>query len=77
MIRFTVASAIYLPVLIYLRRHKKIAARDHLKIFLLGFMIIPLNQVIFLVGQSMTLAGHGALLFATVPIFIYLLAVIF
>lgn len=54
-----------------------IPIRDHFRIFLLGLIIIPLNQVIYLVGQSLTLASHSGLLFAMVPIFIYLLAVIF
>jgi drug/metabolite transporter (DMT)-like permease len=33
--------------------------------------------VLFLIGQSLTLASHSSLLFATVPIFIYILAIIF
>nr|MBN2277051.1 DMT family transporter [candidate division Zixibacteria bacterium] len=76
-LRFIISSAIYAPILFHLRKRKLIPIRDHFRIFLLGLIIIPLNQVIYLVGQSLTLASHSGLLFAMVPIFIYLLAVIF
>lgn len=76
-IRFTLSSAIYLPILLLLRNRMKIPARDHLRIFLIGIILIPFNQVLFLLGQSMTSASHSSLLFATVPIFIYVLAIVF
>lgn len=76
-LRFTIASIIYIPVLLKLRKYRKMSGRDHFRIFILGLIVIPLNQVVFLVGQSKTSAGHAALLFAMVPIFIYVLAVIF
>jgi len=44
---------------------------------LIGLIIIPFNQVAFLYGQSLTHASHSSLLFATVPIYIYILATIF
>jgi drug/metabolite transporter (DMT)-like permease len=44
---------------------------------ILGFLIIILNQVVFLIGQSKTSAGHSSLMFATIPIFIYIMAIIF
>ncbi len=75
--RFLFATAIYIPVLISLWKRPVMPLRDHFKIFTIGLLLIPLNQVMFLVGQSMTAAGHSALLFATVPIFIYILAIIF
>lgn len=75
--RFAIASMIYIPVLLFLRRGKKITAREHLRIFIIGLVLIPCNQVIFLVGQSLTSAGHSSLLFATMPIFVYILAMVF
>lgn len=39
-------------------------------------IIIPFNQTLFLVGQSLTGAGHGAFLFATTPVWIFILAII-
>lgn len=75
--RFLICSLFYLPILIWLRNKKHIPLKDHLKIFLIGLMLIPFNQVLFLIGQSMTSAGHSSLMFATIPIFIYIMAIIF
>jgi len=75
--RFLISSLIYIPILYNLRKRKKIPLNDHFRIFILGLVIIPLNQVVFLIGQSLTLASHSGLLFAMVPIFIYILAIIF
>lgn len=74
--RFIIASS----VLLILTRLKKyslpIARCDYLRILLLGVLIIPLNQTFFLLGQSMTAAGHGAFIFATTPMFIFVLALL-
>lgn len=75
--RFFISSLIYIPVLIVLWKRPAMPFKDHLRIFLVGLILIPGNQVLFLVGQSMTSAGHSALLFATIPIFIYILAISF
>ncbi|UCD18417.1 MAG: DMT family transporter [Candidatus Zixiibacteriota bacterium] len=75
--RFIISSGIYLPVLFRLNRRGKISRTDHAKIFMVGLLLIPLNQVVFLVGQSLTSAGHASLLFAITPIFVYLLAIAF
>jgi drug/metabolite transporter (DMT)-like permease len=76
-LRFTLSSLIFIPILFFLRKKKRIPFRDHTRIFLIGIILIPFNQVIFLVGQSMTTAGHSSLLFAMIPIFIYILAIIY
>lgn len=47
------------------------------KIILAGLIIIPFNQVLYLLGQSKTSAAHSSLLFATIPIFLYILAILF
>jgi drug/metabolite transporter (DMT)-like permease len=74
--RFILASS----VLLILTRLKKyslpIEKSDYLRILLLGVLIIPLNQTLFLLGQSLTAAGHGAFIFATTPVFIFVLALI-
>ncbi len=76
-LRFALASLFYIPVLFFLRKKKVIPLWDHVRIFIIGIVLIPFNQVIFLVGQSKTTASHSSLLFATIPIFIYILAIIF
>jgi drug/metabolite transporter (DMT)-like permease len=74
--RFLIASFIYLAILFFRRETNPISRSDRLRIVWLGVLIIPLNQLLFLVGQSLTTASHGALIFATTPIFIYILAII-
>jgi len=73
--RFLFTSIIYIPVLLWFWNRPRIPLKDHVRIFFIGVILIVLNQVIYLVGQSLTAAGHSALLFATVPIFIYILAI--
>ncbi len=77
--RFILASSVLLTLnwLRMRRKRKKVKVRpieksDYLKIFGLGVLIIPFNQVAYLFGQSLTTASHGALLFATSPIWLFL-----
>lgn len=73
-----VLSAVVLLVITHFRSHKPpIAKKDYLKIIGLGCLIIPLNQLMYLYGQNLTAAGHGALLFATTPIWLFLAALVF
>jgi len=75
--RFLLASTVLLT-LAKLRGNKTpVDRKDWPRIFLLAVLIIPFNQTLFLVGQSMTAAGHGAVLFASTPIWVYILAMIF
>ncbi|UCG60312.1 MAG: DMT family transporter [Candidatus Zixiibacteriota bacterium] len=74
--RFVLSSTVLL-IWVRLKRHPTpIEKKDRLKIVGLGFLIIPFNQTMYLVGQSLTGAGHGSLLFATVPIWILILALV-
>lgn len=73
-----IISAVVLLSITHFRSHKPpIEKRDYLKIMGLGVLIIPLNQLLYLYGQSLTAAGHGALLFATTPIWLFLAALVF
>ena len=74
--RFMLASVVLLAVSRLTKHNIHIERRDWPRIVLLGILIIPLNQTLFLVGQSMTTAGHGSFLFATTPIWIFILALI-
>jgi len=72
-----VISSLFLLALVGLRKSgRPVERKDYFRIVLLGFLIIPFNQLTFLIGQSMTAAGHGAFLFATTPVFIFILAII-
>ena len=72
--RFVLASSLLL-LLTRLKKHDvAVEKKDYPRILLLGVLIIPFNQTLFLLGQSLTAAGHGAFLFATTPIWIFALA---
>lgn len=72
--RFIISSLVLLAINRFLNHSIPIEKRDYWKIWGLGILIIPLNQLAYLYGQSMTSSGHGAILFATTPIWIFLIA---
>lgn len=74
--RFLISGVILLALVALNRRTPPIERKDWPRIIGLGLIIIPFNQTLYLLGQSMTAAGHGAVLFATVPIWIYLAAIV-
>ena len=74
--RFIIASVLLMSISFMQKYELPVERSDYLRILLLGFLIIPLNQTLFLVGQSMTSAGHGSVLFATTPVFIFILAIV-
>ncbi len=72
-----VLSSIVLLTIVHLRRNgPPIEKKDYLRIIGLGVLIIPFNQTTYLAGQKMTAASHGALLFATVPIWLFVAGLI-
>jgi drug/metabolite transporter (DMT)-like permease len=72
--RFTLAGAIYAVLL--LRFPRKVTRADLLRLTVLGFIAIPLNQGLFLYGLSLTTPGHAALLYAMTPVFVFVLAIL-
>jgi drug/metabolite transporter (DMT)-like permease len=74
--RFALASLLLLGLTRLQRREPPVARRDWWRIGLLGLLIIPCNQLMYLLGQSMTAAGHGAFLFGSTPIWVFLLAML-
>jgi drug/metabolite transporter (DMT)-like permease len=72
--RFTLAGAIYAALL--LRFPQKVTRADLLRLTVLGFIAIPLNQGLFLYGLSLTTPGHAALLYAMTPVFVFVLAIL-
>ena len=72
--RFTLAGAIYSMLL--LRYPQRVTRADLLRLTVLGFIAIPLNQGLFLYGLSLTTPGHAALLYAMTPVFVFVLAIL-
>lgn len=70
--RYLLSSFVLLGIVQLRDRTPPIEKKDILKIIGLGFLIIPFNQTAYLYGQKLTGAGHGALLFSTVPIWIFI-----
>ncbi|UCG60311.1 MAG: DMT family transporter [Candidatus Zixiibacteriota bacterium] len=73
--RFTVSSIVLLSIVRIMKPGPPIVRADWWKIIMLSILIIPGNQMLYMFGQSKTAAGHGAFLFATSPVWIFLLAV--
>ena len=70
--RFVLSALVLLGIVQFKAKGPAIEKKDYLKILTLGILIIPFNQTAYLFGQTMTGAGHGALLFSTVPIWLFL-----
>jgi drug/metabolite transporter (DMT)-like permease len=72
-----ILSTIVLLLIVRLQGHTtRIERKDWPRIFLMAILIIPFNQTFFLLGQSLTAAGHGAFLFATTPVWVFILAML-
>lgn len=73
LIRFIIAS---LTLLVYqrVRGGASVAREDRIKLVLLGFFVVPINQGFFLFGLSRSTASHASLLYALTPLFVLLLA---
>ncbi|UCD63251.1 MAG: DMT family transporter [Candidatus Zixiibacteriota bacterium] len=74
--RFTVSSLILLAIVRSMKHLCPIERRDWWRIIVLAVLVIPLNQMLYMVGQARTAAGHGAFLYATAPVWIFVLAII-
>lgn len=74
LIRFGVTGLFYAALAARGRSGPPIPRRDLWGLALLGVVAIPINQGFFLYGMSLTTPGHGALLYALTPIFVFVLA---
>ena len=70
--RFVLSALILLGIVQFRVKGIPIERRDWWRIIGLGFMIIPINQTFYLWGQSLTAAGHAAVLFATTPVWVFI-----
>lgn len=70
--RFAFAAGIYL--LLVVRARVRIERRDWGRLLGLGFLGVCANQLLFLTGMRLTTPGHGALLYALTPVFVFLIA---
>ena len=70
--RFSMAAVIYAALLWRVR--VRVERDDLLALICLGFIAVPLNQGLFLLGLARSTPGHAALMYALTPVFVFLLA---
>ncbi len=74
--RFVFAAIALLTITKLRKNNPPVEKKDYIKIVGLGALIIFGNQTAYLFGQKMTAASHAALIFATVPIWLFIAALI-
>jgi drug/metabolite transporter (DMT)-like permease len=75
--RFLIAAAVF-TALLAAKKQLRLPRRSDWGAFLwLAFLVVPLNQGLFLYGMKYTLASHGALFYATTPIMVFGLSCLF
>jgi len=74
--RFMLASSVFIGIMILRKSYFPFEKKDLLLLLSLSILIYPVNQTFFLIGISYTLPTHAALLYATTPVWIYLLSII-
>ncbi len=72
--RFVLSALFLLFLTLISKNMRRIEKSDYKGLFLLGLICIPVNQGLFLWGLSYTSPTHGALLYSTLPIFVFLIA---
>jgi drug/metabolite transporter (DMT)-like permease len=73
--RFMLASTVFLGIMILRKSFFPFEKKDLFMLLTLSFLIYPVNQTFFLIGISYTLPTHAALLYASTPVWIYLLSI--
>jgi drug/metabolite transporter (DMT)-like permease len=73
--RFVLAAILLLSIMIFRRRYFPFEKSEWPLLILLAMLSIPINQGFFLLGLSLTPPTHPALLYATTPIWVYLLSI--
>ncbi len=69
--RFALAAVVHGALLVWLR--PRFERRDLLGLAGLGVLAVAVNQLLFLGGLALSTPGHAALLYATTPIFVFLI----
>lgn len=73
--RFIIAAVVLLIIARTQTAKPEITRTDRRRIWMLAFLIIPINQTFYLWGQSLTAAAHCAVLFATTPLWVFIFAI--
>jgi len=74
--RFSLASLIFIFILAYKKQLRLFDKSQLPSLVFLSLLAYPINQGLFLTGIYYTLPTHAALLYATTPIWIYLISIV-
>ena len=74
LLRFICASITLLLFELLRPRRERVARADIAKLIWLGFLVVPVNQGLFLFGLSQSTPSHAAFLYALTPLVVFLLA---
>jgi len=74
LLRFIGASVTLLLFELLRPKRERVARKDIPKLVGLGFLVVPVNQGLFLFGLTQSTPSHAALLYALTPIIVFLLA---
>lgn len=74
-LRFGLATALLLLVCAHRKVNLKIEKEDYLKFLFTGFLVIPFNQIVFLVGIKLSAASHSGVLYSCTPMIVYITSI--
>jgi drug/metabolite transporter (DMT)-like permease len=74
--RFTLAIPTLGLMMIVLRRKIVLLRADRWRFVALGILVVPVNQLLFLIAMQFAPASHSALLYSTTPAWVLLLTLI-
>jgi drug/metabolite transporter (DMT)-like permease len=80
LLRATIASAILLAVTMISQKKRNLLAgwdkKDIVRLFVIGFLNIPINQFLYLEGLRFTTPANSALLYALTPVIVFICALV-
>ncbi len=74
-LRFSVATILLLIVFKIRKGNFRIERKDYFLFFVLGSLIIPINQFCFLEGIKLSVASHSGVMYACTPLIIYVISI--
>jgi len=74
-LRFGLATALLLLVCAHRKINFRIDKEDYGKFLFTGFLVIPFNQIVFLIGLKMSAASHSGVLYSCTPMIVYICSI--
>ncbi|MBS1515636.1 MAG: DMT family transporter [Bacteroidetes bacterium] len=74
-LRFGMATVLLLLVCAHKKVNLRIEKEDFTKFLFTGFLVIPFNQIVFLVGIKLSAASHSGVLYSCTPMIVYVCSI--